>query len=295
MPAAPDAARVDAHHHLWDVRKRPQPWMDGPWADPLRRAFTPADLAPLLTAAGIGASVVVQTVADLDETRELLALTAATPWLAGVVGWADLTDPALPETLAELRAAPGGHALVGIRHQVHDEPDPGWLNRADVRRGLHAVADAGLCYDLLVRPRELPAALAAVTALPELTFVLDHLAKPPIADRVLEPWSTLLTDLAARHNVACKLSGMVTEADWTSWHTDQLWPYAARVIDAFGPRRLLFGSDWPVCTLAASYQQVNALADDLLSRAGIAPGTAEHAEVRGGTALRTYRLVPCAR
>jgi len=278
--------RIDAHHHLWDLSRRPQPWMDGPWADPIARTVTTADLLPHLDAHGIGATVVVQASSSYDETRELLALAGASDRIAGVVGWADLTDPELPAVLAALAAGPGGDRLVGLRHQVQDEPDPDWLGRPDVRRGLADAADAGLVYDLLVTPRELPAAIAAVRELPGARFVLDHAAKPPIASGERDPWTGLLTRLAALPNVDCKLSGLVTEADWETWKPEQVLPYARHVLDAFGPERVLFGSDWPVCELAATYADVVALADQ--ATAGLTE--AERTLVFGTNAARVYAL-----
>jgi L-fuconolactonase len=252
----------------------------------IRRPFTPDDLAPLIAAAGVEATVLVQTRSSLDETREFLAMAAATPFIRGVVGWVYLTDPRVADVLAELRSATGGDRLVGIRHQVHDEPDADWLLREDVGRGLRAVRDAGLTYDLLVRPRELPAALAVVRQLHDLRFVIDHLAKPSITDGVMQPWADLIRPFGALDNVWCKVSGMVTEADWTSWQPADLQPYVGHVLDVFGPPRLLFGSDWPVCLLAATYQQVF---DGTQAALG-ALTPAESAAVFGGTAVEVYRL-----
>ncbi|MFE2446766.1 amidohydrolase family protein [Streptomyces sp. NPDC059426] len=280
--------RIDAHHHLWDLTRREQPWMDGPWAEPIRRTFTPDDLAPHLDAHGIDATVVVQSSSSVEETRELLALADGSDRIAGVVGWADLTDPGVGEVLAELAAGPGGDRLVGLRHQVQDEPDPRWLDRDDTRRGLAAVAAAGLVYDLLVTPRELPAAIDAVRELPQARFVLDHAAKPPVAGGERDPWARQLTALAALPNVDCKLSGLVTEADWDGWKPEQVLPYAQHVLDAFGPGRVLFGSDWPVCVLAATYDEVVALAE----RATLPLGEDERAAVFGGNAARAYGLRP---
>ncbi|MGW2922110.1 amidohydrolase family protein [Streptomyces angustmyceticus] len=271
--------RIDAHHHLWDLSRRDQPWMDGPWADPIRRGYGPGDLAPHLTGHGIDATLVVQSSSSYEETAELLALAAGEGPLAGVVGWADLRDPALAEILAALPAP-----LVGIRHQVQDEPDPDWLVRPDVLRGLRTLAGAGLVYDLLVTPRELPAAHAAVRAVPELSFVLDHAAKPAVARGDWQPWADALTALAGLPNVSCKLSGLVTEADWDAWRPQQILPYARHVLESFGPGRVMFGSDWPVCTLAAGYEDVVALAESATSHLS-AP---ERSDVFGGTAARVY-------
>ncbi|MFF7855245.1 amidohydrolase family protein [Streptomyces sp. NPDC007904] len=258
---------VDAHHHVWDLSVRDQDWITGPALRPLRRDFTVRDLMPEASAAGVDRTVLVQTVTVPEETPELLALADAHELIAGVVGWADLTRPDLPDELARLRELPGGRYLKGIRHQVQGEPDPEWLLRPDVRRGLAAVAAAGLVYDLVVREHQLPACVAAAASLPRLTFVLDHAGKPPVASGALEPWASGVRALAALPNTVCKLSGLVTEADPASWSADDLRPYAGVVLDAFGPGRLMFGSDWPVCTLAAAYGEVlataRALARDL--------------------------------
>ena len=189
--------------------------MDGAALDPVRRPFAPDDLAPELAANGIDGTVLVQTVSDLAETRMFLDIARETPFVHGVVGWVDLTAPDVGDVLDELRDE-YGPLLVGIRHQVHDEDDPHWLERPDVRRGLGEIAARGLVYDLLVRTRELPAAISTVAALPDLRFVLDHIAKPRIADGWDDPWATAIAGLAALPNVDVKLSGMVTEADWTT-------------------------------------------------------------------------------
>ncbi|MEY7975153.1 amidohydrolase [Streptomyces pilosus] len=277
---------VDAHHHVWDLSVRPQDWLTGPGLRPLRRNFTLDDLAPQASAAGVGRTVLVQTVTAAGETPELLALAEAHPLVAGVVGWTDLTRPGVAEELARLRELPGGRYLKGIRHQVQDEPDPEWLLRADVRRGLAAVAEAGLVYDLVVLPHQLPACTAAAASLPRLTFVLDHLGKPPVASGALEPWASAVRALAALPNTVCKLSGLVTEADRATWTVDDLRPYADVVLDAFGPRRLMFGSDWPVCTLAAAYGDVLAAARALTLH--LAPG--ERRRLFDTTATRVYGL-----
>ncbi|MBB5131309.1 L-fuconolactonase [Thermocatellispora tengchongensis] len=278
--------RVDAHHHVWDLGVRDQPWISGEAMAPIRRDFTLDDLAPHARAAGVTRTVLVQTVPDPGETPEFLALAASSPLVAGVVGWVDLTAPGVPGALAALREGDGGRALVGIRHGVQSEPDPRWLCRDDVRAGLAAVAEAGLVYDLLTLPHQLPAAVETVRALPGLTFVVDHLSKPPIAAGDLEPWATRIRELAAAPNVYCKLSGMVTEASWEKWTVDDLRPYAEVVLEAFGPERVMFGSDWPVCLLAASYADVVTAAEALT--AALTP--AERKEVFGGTATRAYGL-----
>jgi L-fuconolactonase len=277
---------VDAHHHLWDPAERDYPWMTGPVA-PLRRRYGLDDVRAVTAEAGVSRTVVVQAGPDLGETTELLATAATSRGLiAGVVGWVDLTAPDLSDQLSQLQAAPGGDLLVGIRHQVHDEPDPEWLIRAEVIRGLGVLADRGLTYDLLVRTRELPAASRAAHTVEELSFVVDHGAKPPISSGEVEPWSSRLAELAALPNVTCKVSGLVTEADWTTWTPAQLSPYVDRLVELFGPRRLMFGSDWPVCTLAADYGQVLDAARSCLR--GLS-GT-EWDAIFAGTAAATYRI-----
>lgn len=292
-PGWPTHGVVDAHHHVWDLGVRDQPWTAAPGLEPLRRDFGLADLAPEAAAAGVTGTVVVQTVCTPGETPELLALAAASeaaarasggPVVLGVVGWTDLAAPGVADELARLRELPGGDRLVAIRHQVQEEPDPGWLLRPEVLRGLRAVAVAGLAYDLVVRAEQLPAATAAAGAVPELSFVLDHLGKPPVAAGAPEPWSADLRALAARPNTAAKLSGLVTEAAPGAWSTAGLRPWADTALAAFGPDRLMFGSDWPVCTLAASYTEVLASARELTD--GLS--AAEQALVFRGTAARWY-------
>ena len=290
--------RIDAHHHVWRLsdsprptpgpgpRPRPHGWLDTPDMASVRRDFTLDDLAPETTAAGIDRTILVQVLPDLDETADFLALAASSDLVAGVVGWVDLTAGDVADRLAALRAGPGGELLVGIRHLVQAEPDPAWLNRPDVRRGLAAVSDADLVYDLLTVPEQLPAALDTARALPGLTFVLDHISKPPIASGEREPWAARIRELAAEPNVFCKLSGMVTEADRDSWTTSDLRPYADIVLEVFGPSRVMFGSDWPVCLVAASYEQLVRTTGELTS--GLS--AAERAEVFGSTAARAYRL-----
>lgn len=278
---------IDSHHHLWDTEQRTFAWLESLPA--INRSFLPADLTAELGNAGVDATVLVQTIHDLDETREFLAFAGETPQIAGVVGWVDLTDPQVGETIAELKAGPHGGYLVGIRHLVHDEADPDWLRREDVRRGLRALGEAGLVYDLLLRPREIPAAIDTVQALPEVRFVIDHLAKPPIASGEIAPWASLMRAFGPLENVVCKVSGMVTEADHTSWTRADLTPYVAEVVDIFGPERLMFGSDWPVCLLAASYGDVLAATRDVLRDLGVLT-PANEAAIFGGTAQRWYGL-----
>jgi L-fucono-1,5-lactonase len=269
---------IDSHHHFWDPTRREYPWLAGDALAPIRRPFGPGDLRPLLEDNGVDQTIVVQTISSVDETRELLETAATSDFVAGVVGWVDLTSPAVDQDLASLVS----DLLVGIRHQLHDEPDPEWLLRKDVQRGVDEVGEAGLVYDLLVRPRELPAALETVKRHRDVSFVIDHAAKPGIAGGSWDAeWEARLAPFSDQSNVACKLSGLVTQADWKSWTTEDLEPYVRRVLGWFGPQRCMFGSDWPVCLLAAGYDQV---LDALQQIVGL------NSEIFGDTALRVYGL-----
>jgi L-fuconolactonase len=276
---------VDAHHHFWDPATADYPWLTDELAA-IRRPFGPDDLAPLVAASGIDATVLVQTRSSLAETEAFLAIAAETPFIRGVVGWIDLTDPAADEAIARLRAGPGGDRLVGIRHQVHDEDDPDWLRRADVRRGIAAVGRADLAYDLLVRARELPAARATADALPDVRFVVDHLAKPGIRFGTDRRWKAEVHEFGDVRNVWWKLSGLVTEADWQTWRPEQIQPFVDEVLEVAGPDRLLFGSDWPVCLLAASYIDVLATAGWLIDSLG----AGDQVAILGSNAVDVYRL-----
>ena len=277
---------VDAHHHFWDPALRDYPWM-GEELAAIRRHFGPRELAPLLVANGVDRTVLVQTISSLEETQEFLATAARTEFIAGVVGWVDLTDPSVGDTLSELRMGIGGNKLVGVRHQVHDEVDERWLLRDDVLRGIRAVGDAGLVYDLLVRTREVPAALAVARRFPDIRFVIDHMAKPHIKAGPRDPeWEQAMAGFSDLPNVTCKVSGLVTEANWKGWTPDELAPYVRRAIGWFGPERCMFGSDWPVCLLAATYEQVLEATRYSLRELN----RAEIEGVFGGNAIRVYGL-----
>jgi L-fuconolactonase len=277
---------IDAHQHFWDPARADYPWMMGAEMAPIRRALGPADLAPLLAANGVDASIVVQCRASLDETEEFLRVAAGTPFVVGVVGWVDLTDEMVGATLDRLRGLSGGAKLVGVRHQVHDEADADWLARDDVRRELSSVFERGLAYDLLVRTRELPAAIAAARAFPQARFILDHAAKPPIAAGFSQEWADRIAELAACGNVWCKVSGLATEAEWNDWDAERLFPFVTHVAKCFGEDRLIFGSDWPVCLLAGSYDAIKHAVDECLGRLG----GSFHAKGLGPNARNAYRL-----
>jgi L-fuconolactonase len=280
---------IDAHHHLWDLSARPQPFLDShPALAPLRRTFALTDLAPLAAAAGVTATVAVQTVTDQAETHELLALAAAGTLVAAVVGWTDLTAPHVADAVAALRAKPGGQHLAGIRHPLLTEPDPDWLSRSAVRRGLTALGAASLSFDLVLPPSLLPAAVAAASAAPRLTFVLDHLGNVEVTPRPDEAWAASFTAFARLPNTVCKLSGILGEAGTASGEPDVsgLRPYFDLALRCFGPDRLMFGSDWPVSTLGASYREVVGAA---LALTGELSEPERHA-ILAGTAQRVYRI-----
>ncbi|MET8547303.1 amidohydrolase family protein [Micromonospora zamorensis] len=274
---------IDAHHHLWTAD---YPWLAAPGLESIRRDYTIADLVPRLDAASVTATVLVEAGrCDAAETAEFLALAAATPRIAGVVGWASLTDPALPATLAGYRCLPGAAKLVGIRDQVQAVADPGHLARPDVRAALAAIGAAGLTFDLVVHLGQLPACTEAARATPGATFVLDHLGKPRIDADGLAGWRAAVRDLAACDNVVAKLSGLLTEAG-TGWRVADIRPYVDTALELFGPQRLMAGSDWPVCDLVASYAEAWTALDACLGE--LSPD--ERTAVLAGTATRTYAL-----
>ncbi|MEU1399691.1 amidohydrolase family protein [Micromonospora zamorensis] len=280
------AGIVDAHHHLWVRARHPQPWIDPVTMAAIDADFEPADLAPVARAAGVTATVVVQSIASEAETVDLLAVAAGDTLVRGVVGWVDLTADDVAQRLERLRAAPGGERLVGIRHLVQSETDPAYLDRPDVRRGIAAVGAAGLVFDLLVRQHQLPMAARLAHDLPEVQFVLDHLGKPALGRPEMTEWTRGLRALAASPNTTAKLSGLVTEVERSPWTTEDLRPAVEGALDTFGPDRLMYGSDWPVCLLASSYPRwVEALAELLGDH-----DEADQALLWGDTARRVYRL-----
>ena len=272
---------VDAHHHLWTAGYA---WLADASLDAIRRDYTVEDLRGHLRTAGVDRTVLVEAGRGDDaETTEFLALADATPEIAGVVGWASLTDPGLAATLAAHRSGPGGHLLVGVRDQVQAFPDD-HLERGDVRAGLRTVAAAGLVNELVVRAGQLPSVVGVLDAMPGASFVLDHLGKPGVAAGAqgLARWRPVAAEIARRPNVVAKLSGLVAEADWASWTVADLRPFVQAALELFGPERLMFGSDWPVCEVAATYEQTM---DAVVEILGGRP-----ADIFGATAVRTYRL-----
>ena len=272
--------RIDAHQHFWRYSAEEYDWIDDSMAS-LRRDFLPLDLKPELDAAGFDACIAVQARQTLGETRWLLALADENPFIAGVIGWVDLRAESVREQLAELSENP---RLLGVRHVVQAEPDDRFLLRPDFLRGIAALQEFDLTYDILIYPRHLPVAVEFVSRFPQQHFVLDHLAKPFIKAQTIEPWASNIRELARFPNVFCKVSGMVTEADWTSWKPEHFQPYLETALQAFAPDRLMIGSDWPVCRVAGSYGKVMSLVIEFLDQH--APDARE--KLLGGNAQRAY-------
>lgn len=243
---------IDSHHHFWDLSKLDYAWMP-PGESVLKRDYLSEDLRPLIARAGIDRTVIVQAHQSLDEAYWLLDIADETHFVAGVVAWVDLADPSVAATLDELGKR---RRFCGVRHIWHDEPEDAWIVRPDVIRGLRELAARDIPYDLLPRPRHLRYVPEMLDSVPGLRTVIDHIAKPLIGEGTMEPWATDLAAAAGNPTVYCKVSGMVTEADHAQWTVGDLKPYVAKVVELFGYERLMFGSDWPVCTQAGSYQQV---------------------------------------
>jgi L-fuconolactonase len=245
------AIRVDAHQHLWFYQAPGYAWMTESMKS-LRRSFTLTDLHDVASASDIAATVLVEVERSEEETRNLTSIAASDDLIQGVVGWVDLTAPSIPSDLERVAQLP---KIRGLRHPIHDEPDPNYILRDDFNRGIAALRSFGLTYDLLIFEDHLPQTISFVDRHPNQTFILDHISKPRIREGSFHPWRENILELARRPNVYCKLSGMVTEASWTEWTTPMLRPYIDTVIEAFSPWRVMFGSDWPLVTLASTYEQ----------------------------------------
>jgi len=281
------AGNIDAHQHFWRYSAEDYPWI-GAGMERIARDFLVADLEAVARPEGFQGSVAVQARQSLAETRWLLELAAAHPFIRGVVGWVDLQSEQVGEQLAEFAAAGVHPKFVGVRHVVQDEPDPRFLLAPAFIRGLRQLHPFGLTYDLLLYPPQLPAAIELAGLLPEQPFILDHLAKPRVKTGEIAEWRRDIEPLARHENVSCKVSGLVTEAAWQGWKAADFRPYLDIVLAAFGPERLMVGSDWPVCLVAGSYADVAGIARDFFS----ALSPAEQSQVAGGTARRVYGLDP---
>lgn len=243
---------IDSHQHFWQVGHFDYPWMISE-VEVLYQDYLPSQLEPIIKESGVAKTVLVQASNSLAETYWLLSLAERHQFIAGVVGWADLKDPEMEQELEVLTANP---KFKGVRHPVESEPNDDWLVQPSVLKGLRVLDKHRVSYDLLVHTRHLKHVKTVAEACPNLRLVIDHMAKPPIASGEITDWARALKEVAAYPNVSCKLSGLVTEANWTSWTTEDLRPYVERALEFFGPKRIVFGSDWPVCLLAASYDQV---------------------------------------
>jgi L-fucono-1,5-lactonase len=276
------ARRIDAHQHFWRYDPARYGWIDDSMA-PLRRDFLPSDLEPQLRRAGFDACVAVQAQQTLRETRWLLDLADLHPFIAGVVGWVDLQSADAPAQIEILARRP---RLVGLRHVVQGEPDDRFLLRPEFLRGVRAAGQAGLAYDILIYTRHLPVAVEFAQRLEGHRLVLDHLAKPDIRRGERQAWERDLRRLAASGHVMAKLSGLVTEADWRAWTPEQIRPYLDTAFQCFGYERLMIGSDWPVCTVAADYARtMQVVMDYVRDRPAV-----EQEAVLGGNAARLWRL-----
>jgi L-fuconolactonase len=274
--------RIDSHQHFWRYSPTEHVWM----TDAMRviqRDFLPEDLQPLLAQLNFDGCVAVQARQSLEETRWLLELAEHNSFIRGVVGWVDLCSPDLPGQLEEFAKQP---RLVGVRHVVQDEPDDEFMLRPEFRRGIAQLRDFGLTYDLLLFPKHLRIAVQLVKEFPNQPFVLDHIAKPAIADGVLSPWRENLQRLAQFPNVLCKLSGMVTETRWHAWQTDDFRPYLDTALEAFGTERVMIGSDWPVCTLSSDYPSTMQIVTEYVRQFS----EPEQAAILGETCARFYGL-----
>lgn len=276
-----DTPVIDSHHHFWDLDKFDYPWMGE--GSPLAVTFGADQLRPLIKAANVDYTVIVQAAETVEETRWLLEIAEETDFVVGVVGWVDLKDPNVGETLDELQQS---KYFKGVRHIWEVEDDPSWLHSSGALDGLKEVEKRGLCYDFLVRPPNLPYVPQIMKEVPRLRSVIDHIAKPLIEDGVMEPWLSEMRKIASINGMRCKVSGMVTEADHENWTAQDLRPYVQHVLGMFGYDRLMFGSDWPVSTLASPYEKVASTTRELLS--SLRPHEKE--KVFGGVAERFYRL-----
>lgn len=274
--------RIDAHQHFWRYSLQTHGWIDDSMSV-LKRDFLPDDLAPILAANGIDGCIAVQAEQSVSETEWLLSLAAEHPCIRGVVGWVDLRAD---DVRAQLRALSANPLLRGVRHIVQSEPDDRFMLRPDFMRGIAALAEFGLTYDILIFARQMPAAIDLVAAFPEQRFVLDHIGKPDIRGGEIDAWARGIAAIARNRNVWCKLSGIVTEANWASWTPDDIEPYIRTVFDWFAPDRIMFGSDWPVCTLAAPYDTVAQIAHDAVAAL---PDRGQDA-ILGGNAVECYGL-----
>jgi L-fuconolactonase len=278
--------RIDSHHHIWDLSVRPQTWMQGDELKPISRTILIDELEPELLKSGIDFTVIVQTVPTPEETPELLDLTLTHPKVCAVVGWVDLESEDIRPQLDKYLQHPGGAKLVSLRDMAQDKADPNWLLREDVIRNIHRIAEYDLSFDILTRPPQLAAAVEMVKRSPNNVFVLDHISKPYMAKGEINPWADQISQISKFENVSVKVSGLFTEANWSNWNQETFKPYLDHVLNSFTPSRMMFGSDWPVCLLAASYADTISLMENFIGSFSIS----EQELFWSGTAKRAYKL-----
>ena len=278
--------RIDSHHHIWDISVRPQTWMQGDEVKPISRTILMNELEPELEKSKIDYTVIVQTVATVDETPEFLDLSLSHPKICAVVGWLDLESNDIRPQLDKYLSHPGGKNLVSIRDLAQDKEDPNWLLRDNVVRNIHRIGEAGLTFDILTKPPQLAAAVKMVKMSPNNSFVLDHISKPFIAKGEIQPWADQICEIASHENVVVKVSGLFTEANWSDWSHETFKPYLDHILKSFSPSRMMFGSDWPVCLLAATYTDTINLMEEFTKNFT----KSEQESFWAGTAKRAYKL-----
>ena len=278
--------RIDSHHHIWDLKVRPQTWMKGDELKPISRSILMNELEPELEKAKIDFTVIVQTVPTPDETPEFLDLSLTHPKICAVVGWLDLESIDIRPQLEKYLSHPGAKNLVSIRDIAQDKPDPNWFLREDVIKNIHRIAEYGLTFDILTKPPQLAAAVEMVKQSPQNTFVLDHISKPYIAKSQMQPWADQISEIASHENVFVKVSGLFTEADWHNWNHQTFAPYLDHILNTFTPARMMFGSDWPVCLLAATYADTINLMEEFVKEFSVS----EQESFWANNARRAYKL-----
>ena len=278
--------RIDSHHHVWDLSVRPQTWMKGDELKPISRSILMDELEPELEKAKIDFTVIVQTVPTPDETPEFLDLSLTHPKICAVVGWLDLESIDIRPQLEKYLSHPGAKNLVSIRDIAQDKPDPNWFLREDVIKNIHQIAEYGLTFDILTKPLQLAAAVEMVKQSPQNTFVLDHISKPYIAKSEMQPWADKISEIALHENVFVKVSGLFTEANWHNWNHQTFAPYLDHILNTFTPARMMFGSDWPVCLLAATYTDTINLMEEFVKEFSVS----EQELFWANTAKRAYKL-----
>lgn len=278
--------RIDSHHHVWDLAVREQDWMVGDALKPISKTFTMADMEPELEAASIDYTVIVQTVAVMEETPEFLTIAAEHPKVAAVVGWLDMEAEDITPALESHLSHPEAHRLVSIRDLAQYQEDPRWLMRPNIVRNVQRLGERGLSFDILTLAPQLAAAVDLVAACPDTQFVLDHISKPNIAAGEIDGWAKDMKALGELPNVVVKVSGMVTEAKWDNWTVETFRPYVDVVTENFGPQRMMFGSDWPVCLLGGTYQDIVGIVETITADWS----ASEKSSFWSTTAINAYRL-----